>query len=299
MRASPRKVLELDDELSEEGSSADKAIFAHNSQDEDDLGATPNTAPRRCTDKFWLVMYLLYSCVVIRIGFYVFPRGQPMALLKLSDWKNDHCGIGENKNMSLLFFCLRDTDPFRRKLNIFYPICVSECPTREFQGLFQCPRNIHNEPFTTTTVTTTRLTSTSLQTSPPPPNIPPPSPYRNYWKPISEAERGGLYDQPDWYPQSPYSNPYQTPYDRPYRDNPYQDFWPDDPYGRHGFHAYSPREKDQSPLADYPPEPTARRSMETGALARLDLFFGRSPILPRIHTKCDLFNSVPQQKHRD
>ncbi|CAE7944546.1 Ctl2, partial [Symbiodinium sp. KB8] len=250
---SSTQVLLLGDELSDASSDETKAKFAFNRYDENDIGASPNTVPRRCTDVFWLIIYIVYSCVVARVGMYVFPLRRPAALLKLSDWRNDHCGLGESKDKPLLFFCLRDTDPNRDLLNMYYPICVSECPTREFQGLYECPRNVKNRPFTTITTTSTMITSTVLTTQAPPVYAPP-NPYQPYWKPIQDAERGGIYNRPGWYPPSPYSNPYSNPYD------PYDSYWPDGAY-RPAFQDY-PAPVTHSEEGEAQRARTARRLME-------------------------------------
>ena len=167
-------------------------------------------------------------------------------------------GLGDAKaNKSLLFFCLKDTDAMRRRLNMYYPICVNECPTHEFEGLFECPRNVRNDPFTTTTFTTTRITSTSVLQTIPPPAYPPPSPYQAYWKPISEAERGGVYEQQGWYP-SPLTNPYATAhYPGPYNGD--DNYWPS--HSHDDFPPYlPPHQGSTNPFATYPAK--KRRIME-------------------------------------
>ena len=51
---------------------------------------------------------------------------------------------------SLLFFCRDPDDPAR--LQMLYPICVSQCPQGE---LLACPRNLRHATTTTTTLQTT------------------------------------------------------------------------------------------------------------------------------------------------
>lgn len=89
-----------------------------------------------------------------------------MALLSLPDWRGKHCGVGANRNQrlgardlmamvvmprSLLFFC-RDPDDAAR-LQMLYPICVSQCPQGE---VVACPRNLRRATTTTTTMQTTQ-----------------------------------------------------------------------------------------------------------------------------------------------
>ena len=70
-----------------------------------DVGANPSNLRRRCTDVSWLVAYAAYSGLVIYMGIVVWPKGQPLALLTLTDWRGLKCGLGSNENRSLLFFC--------------------------------------------------------------------------------------------------------------------------------------------------------------------------------------------------
>lgn len=52
----------------------------------EDVGANPSNLRRRCTDVSWLVAYGAYSGLIIYMGIVVWPQGQPMALLTLTDW---------------------------------------------------------------------------------------------------------------------------------------------------------------------------------------------------------------------
>lgn len=66
-------------------------------------GAIPSTVPRRCSDVGWCVIYFAYSALVAYIVFWVWPRGQPTALLKLADWQGVKCGLGSNVGRPLLY----------------------------------------------------------------------------------------------------------------------------------------------------------------------------------------------------
>lgn len=130
-----------------------------------DVGATPQTVPRQCTDVAWLLAYALFTAAAGWVAVSVWP-GHPMALLSLPDWRGKHCGVGANRNQrlgardlmamvvvprSLLFFC-RDPDDAAR-LQMLYPICVSQCPQGE---VVACPRNLRRATTTTTTMQTTQ-----------------------------------------------------------------------------------------------------------------------------------------------
>ncbi|CAJ1368462.1 unnamed protein product [Effrenium voratum] len=178
----------------EEGESeSDEGLALHkNPRDPFDVGATPSTVPRQCTDIGWLLLYVAFSAVVVYVGVYAWPRRHPGYLLKLADWQGEKCGLGHNQNVSFLYFCLKDDDPTRTQLNMMYPICVSDCPLKAKEEVFLCPRNLKLEPRpdeTTTTSSTTLL-----------------------YQRITEAEQGGYTSHKAYgWSDTPYPGP-RSPY---------------------------------------------------------------------------------------
>eukprot|EP00438_Fugacium_kawagutii_P007262 Skav221921 [mRNA] locus=scaffold5163:92608:97692:- [translate_table: standard] len=80
-----------------DSSDDDKApVFKKNLRDPEDVGGIPSNVPRHCTDVNWTLAYLAYSAAALAIGVYVWPLGQPQALLRLTDWQADKCGLGAN-----------------------------------------------------------------------------------------------------------------------------------------------------------------------------------------------------------
>jgi hypothetical protein len=65
-------------------------------------GDIPSTVPRRCSDLGWCVAYFAFTAAVAYLVVWVWPRGQPGALLKLADWQGEKCGLGSNKDKPLL-----------------------------------------------------------------------------------------------------------------------------------------------------------------------------------------------------
>lgn len=165
--------------------------FHKNPRDPADVGAIPSTVPRRCSDLGWCVAYFAFTAAVAYLVVWVWPRGQPGALLKLADWQGEKCGLGSNKDKPLLFFCPHAHEPDR--LQMWYPICVNHCPEGE---VVICPKNLNHEP---TTTTTTKATTTG-----------------GFYQSIHEGNNGGL-------PYPPYSlaggyerYPQRTAFDYPY-----------------------------------------------------------------------------------
>ena len=65
-------------------------------------GAIPSTVPRRCSDLGWCVTYFAFTAAMAYLVVWVWPLGQPGALLKLADWQGEKCGLGSNKDKPLL-----------------------------------------------------------------------------------------------------------------------------------------------------------------------------------------------------
>eukprot|EP00931_Biecheleriopsis_adriatica_P089147 TRINITY_DN63321_c0_g1_i1.p1 TRINITY_DN63321_c0_g1~~TRINITY_DN63321_c0_g1_i1.p1 ORF type:complete len:757 (-),score=123.58 TRINITY_DN63321_c0_g1_i1:4-2274(-) len=122
--------------------------------DKDDAGYHPADVPRRCTDVGWLIILILYSGLVIAVGYWAFLKGNVNELRQLYDWQGFKCGIKSKKHSPYLFFCLND-DPTlsHRSLDMYYPICVSECPLSS-SVIMRCPRNLNDKrriPYATST----------------------------------------------------------------------------------------------------------------------------------------------------
>jgi len=158
--------------------------FHKNLRDPGDVGAIPSTVPRRCSDVGWCVIYFAYSALVAYIVFWVWPRGQPTALLKLADWQGVKCGLGSNEGRPLLHFCPHDHEPDR--LEMWYPICVHHCPQGE---TVICPKNLNHEPTTTA---------------------------KPFYQSIQDGQNGGLpyppYPLGGSYPQYPPRQSFEYPY---------------------------------------------------------------------------------------
>lgn len=115
-----------------------------NPYDDLDLGYTPSTVPRRCTDVSCLLIFIMYNALLLMIGRYGFMNGNPNNLWQLSNWRAEKCGEGEYKAEKYLFFC-RSSDPTARgQLEMWYPICVASCPT-SYWNITSCPRNLNLE----------------------------------------------------------------------------------------------------------------------------------------------------------
>lgn len=141
-------------------------------------------------------MYLIFSTVAVYIAVWVWPLGQPTALLKLADWQGVHCGLSRNRGKPLLYFCPRHEGS--TNLQMWYPICVSTCPQGE---KLLCPKNLRH---TTTTSTTTQLTTTTTE---------------DFYHAIQDSKNGGLpyppYPMTGAYSQYPPRQSFQYPYYRP------------------------------------------------------------------------------------
>ena len=57
--------------------------------------------------------------MVVAISVYVWPLGAPQALLKLTDWQGDKCGLGDKWDKPHLFFCPSAHDPERLQMPVW------------------------------------------------------------------------------------------------------------------------------------------------------------------------------------
>lgn len=205
-------------------SSEDEApVFKKNLRDPEDVGGIPSNIPRRCTDVNWMFGYFAFSALVVAISVYVWPLGAPQALLKLTDWQGDKCGLGDKWDKPHLFFCPSAHDPER--LQMWYPICVSTCPQGE---AVVCPKNLNQETTTTSTTRTTANFYGSIRDARngglPYPPYPLPSVYQRYRSQHSFSDQPYLQPVPNYpppiYPPGPPAGPWEG---TPWRRDPLQD----------------------------------------------------------------------------
>mmetsp|Transcript_104246 Transcript_104246/g.185234 ORF Transcript_104246/g.185234 Transcript_104246/m.185234 type:complete len:769 (+) Transcript_104246:113-2419(+) len=117
-------------------------VIVKNPYDDLDVGAHPSEVPRRCTDIGWLLVFCACCITVGFIAAYAFENGQPELLRVLANWRGQKCGHTSQTNRDLVFFCLDDRPGQNRQLQMWYPICVSECPTSN-SNTTECPRNVN------------------------------------------------------------------------------------------------------------------------------------------------------------
>lgn len=97
----------------------------------DKEGASPLDSPRRCTDCFWLVLFLIGSGGVCAAWSFAAQRGDPRWLSALPDSDGQLCG--EDARGHLLFVCQASAGGlgWTRGLDLSRRVCVDECPRSE------------------------------------------------------------------------------------------------------------------------------------------------------------------------
>eukprot|EP00931_Biecheleriopsis_adriatica_P114962 TRINITY_DN90826_c0_g1_i1.p1 TRINITY_DN90826_c0_g1~~TRINITY_DN90826_c0_g1_i1.p1 ORF type:complete len:659 (+),score=83.10 TRINITY_DN90826_c0_g1_i1:42-2018(+) len=106
----------------------------HNFCDEEDLGYTPSSLPRHCTDVFWMPVYILALAAMVYAAVQVLADFEKVEQAWVGrDWKFRPCGSGANEGKPYVFFCLNGMTAKKfevddKQLNTEYPQCVAQCP---------------------------------------------------------------------------------------------------------------------------------------------------------------------------
>lgn len=50
----------------------------------------------------WLFLFFSVTALAAYVAYIVVPLGQPLALLRLPDWRGQHCGMGYNENRTYI-----------------------------------------------------------------------------------------------------------------------------------------------------------------------------------------------------
>ncbi|CAH1156212.1 unnamed protein product [Phaedon cochleariae] len=92
---------------------------------------------RKCTDVFWLILYILFWFLMVVIAAFSFVYGNPLRIINGYDSFGNTCGTSKNKVMGTMPLTGMDTSD--KPYLLFYDIkhlkqslkiCVKECPTR-------------------------------------------------------------------------------------------------------------------------------------------------------------------------
>lgn len=127
--------METDDE-SEAGAQSEIQVLTtkepKNSEDPEDIGETPTSVQRRCTDWFWILPFLLALAGAGWITWYASQHNNRANLVTPFDFTGYKCGQVFRADRPYLYFCRqanRTHANAQHQLNMEYPICVSECPS--------------------------------------------------------------------------------------------------------------------------------------------------------------------------
>ncbi|VEN34311.1 unnamed protein product [Callosobruchus maculatus] len=120
-------------------------------EDPQDPEANLDMDERKCTDVFWLILYVLFWFLMVVIAAFSFMYGNPLRIINGYDSFGNTCGTNRNKpmaNMSLsgintidkpylLFFDMKE---LKRSLKI----CVKECPKKTINTMSEIA-DYHNQ----------------------------------------------------------------------------------------------------------------------------------------------------------
>ncbi|KAJ8941240.1 hypothetical protein NQ318_015672 [Aromia moschata] len=106
---------------------------------------------RKCTDVFWLCLYILFWFLMVVIAAFSFVYGNPIRIINGYDSFGNTCGTNNNKPMGNLTFTGLDTS--NKPYLLFYDIkeikqslkiCVKECPKRTLNSAKEI-KEYHNK----------------------------------------------------------------------------------------------------------------------------------------------------------
>ncbi|CAE8623096.1 unnamed protein product [Polarella glacialis] len=115
---------------------------AQNFVDDEDLGYSPTTVPRSCTDCFWIPLFLLALAGYVYMGWTAWSERKFYDVMSLPDFQGMPCGHEYNSQKPYLFFCYTMATQFelevdKKELDKRYPICVETCPS-SWEGTVPC-----------------------------------------------------------------------------------------------------------------------------------------------------------------
>jgi hypothetical protein len=65
---------------------------------------------RKCTDVFWLILFLISNIVLIALGIYAFLDGDAERLLHGSDFRGELCGVDDLSGKEYLYWPKPESD---------------------------------------------------------------------------------------------------------------------------------------------------------------------------------------------
>ncbi|KAJ8920182.1 hypothetical protein NQ315_011843 [Exocentrus adspersus] len=110
--------------------------------EEDKPADADENVERKCTDVFWLCLYILFLFLMVVIAAFSFVYGNPLRIINGYDSFGNTCGTSKNKPMGNL--ALSGIDTSDKPYLLFYDIkeikqslkiCVKECPKRTLNSI--------------------------------------------------------------------------------------------------------------------------------------------------------------------